>query len=265
VTRRLFVLLPPSESKENGGTRVRKDGAFDEVLRAPRLVVVEALAALLTTGPPDDIEKTLQVHGALLERAISASRSLVEERARYLPAWRRYNGVVWSHLDPATLGLGHRRRILVPSGLYGVTTANDVVADYRLKMNVGFTPIGGLATFWRPWLTSALADYCAGATVVNLLPGEHASAIKMAALAKVCGVVEVRFVSAGENAVAGHEAKSVKGVLARQLLLEGMGVLESFSWQGWSTKFEEGRQALSLRSGGQEVTVTFEGKLDLRS
>jgi cytoplasmic iron level regulating protein YaaA (DUF328/UPF0246 family) len=261
VPRRLFVLLPPSESKESGGTKTYKEGVFDEVLRAPRHEVVAALSSLLTTAAPEEIEKTLRVHGALLERAINASHALVEERARFLPAWRRYNGVVWSHLDPATLTLSHRRRILVPSGFYGVTTAHDAVADYRLKMNAVLVSIGGLATFWRPWLTAALVNYCQGATLVNLLPGEHASSIKMDELRKVCNVVDVRFVSAGESVVAGHEAKAVKGILARQLLLEGLGAFESFSWRGWRTNVED-HQSQSPCAGGQEVTVTFEGNAD---
>ena len=262
MTRRLFVLLPPSESKESGGSRTHKEGAFDEALRDPRHDVVAALSSLLTTGASEDIEKTLRVRGALLERAISASYALAEGRARYLPAWRRYNGVVWSHLDPATLSPSLRRRILVPSGLYGVTTAHDSVCDYRLKMSVVLAPIGGLTKFWRPWLTPTLVNHCAGATVVNLLPREHSSAIKMDELHKVCGVVEVRFVSAGEGVVAGHEAKAVKGILARQLLLEGVGALESFSWRGWSTKLNGGRQMRFLRTGSQEVTVTFDGVVE---
>ena len=256
MTRRLFVLLPPSESKEDGGSRTSRSGTFDEALLAPRREVVRALAYLLDTGTPHDVERILRVHGELLARARSATQSLVEGRPRYLPAWRRYNGVVWSHLDPTTLTVSHRRRILVPSGLYGVTTAHDAVADYRLKMNVSLTPIGGLAKFWRPRLTPVLAGFCAGATVINLLPGEHATAIKMDELSAVCHVLDVRFVSSGRDVLAGHEAKAVKGVLARQLLLEGVGAFDAFSWQGWRSDHGH-RRPRSLRTGREEVTVTF--------
>jgi hypothetical protein len=239
-----------------------KEGTFDELLREPRHEVLVALASLIKNDRPDDIERTLRVHGALLERALLASHALVEHRARYLPAWRRYNGVVWSHLEPSSLNVGHRRRILVPSGLYGVTTAQDAVADYRLKMNVGLGPTGGLATFWRPWLTPTLATHCAGAAVVNLLPGEHASAIKMESLAKVSHVIDVRFLSLGEDVVAGHEAKAVKGVLARQILLEGVRALETFSWQGWRTRLEDDQRWRLTRPGRHVVTVVFGGDAD---
>jgi uncharacterized protein len=259
VARRLFVLLPPSESKEGGGTRSVKQGTFDGELRAPREDVLKALASLLNDASPVDVEKTLRVHGTLLERAILASRAVLEQRARYLPAWRRYNGVVWSHLDPATLTLSHRRRILVPSGLYGVTTAQDSIADYRLKMNAVLHPLGGLAAFWRPWLTSALTHHCAGSLVVNLLPGEHATGIKMDVLSEVSRVIDVRFLALGESVVAGHEAKAVKGVLARQIVLEGVPALESFSWMGWRTRLDEDQRLRVSRPGSQVVTVVFEG------
>ena len=96
----------------------------------------------MESGRSIDIERALRVHGVLLERAIESSRAVAQGRARLLPAWRRYNGVVWSHLDPVTSSPAHRRRILVPSGLYGVTTAQDHIGDYRMKMNAVLAPVG---------------------------------------------------------------------------------------------------------------------------
>ena len=127
MTRRLFVLLPPSQAKGSGGSRNTKVGTFDATLELARRQVVMALGALVESGRPKVIEKTLQVQGPLLERAIESTRALVEQRALWLPAWRRYTGVVWVHLDPATLTPTQRRRVLIPSALYGVTTAQDYV------------------------------------------------------------------------------------------------------------------------------------------
>lgn len=261
MARRPFVLLPPSEGKEGGGSRTARIGTFDAALDEPRQDVVAALATLLDRGGPGEIERVLRVRGALLERAIEASHAVVDQRVRWLPAWRRYSGVVWSHLDPSTLSRGQRRNIIVPSGLYGVTTAQDVVGDYRLKMNVALAPFGGLATFWRPWVTPVLAQHCAGATVVNLLPGEHASAINMEALNETCKIVVIRFVAEGGVVVAGHEAKAVKGVVARQLSLDGLSVLETFNWRGWRTKrtLRDGR-VLAPRARFQEIVIAFEGE-----
>jgi len=76
---------------------------------------VAALASLLERGDSRTIEKTLRVHGALLERAIEATHAIVERREQFLAAWQRYSGVVWTHLDPHTLSVEQRRRILVPA------------------------------------------------------------------------------------------------------------------------------------------------------
>lgn len=261
MARRLFVLLPPSEGKEPGGSRAAKAGTFDNELDAPRRDVLTALGGLLESGHARDIEKTLRVHGALLERAIASSRALTENRARLLPAWRRYSGVVWGHLDPATLHGTQRRRVLVPSGLYGLTTAQDPIGDYRMKMNVVLAPLGGLATYWRAQLTPVLARHVAGSVVVNLLPTEHASAIDFTQLNTSCHLVNVRFVVEGERVVAGHEAKAVKGILARQLLDHGLGALDTFDWQGWRTDADAGTSGSGTpRVIAREAVISFCGR-----
>lgn len=261
MARRLFVLLPPSESKRDGGSRSRKVGAFDGLLEAPRREVVAALASLLERGDSRTIEKTLRVHGALLERAIEATHAIVERREQFLAAWQRYSGVVWTHLDPHTLSVEQRRRILVPSGLLGVTTAQDPVCDYRLKMNVSLFPLGGLATFWRPRITLALLQHFRGATVVNLLPREHASALDLAGLGAHCDVVNVSFVTEGATVIAGHEAKSVKGVFARQVLLDGLNSLDSFEWHGWSVQPPgDGGGPSAAGLTPREIVVEFAGE-----
>jgi len=260
VPRRLFVLLPPSESKEDGGSRSHKPGIFDSALDVPRRDVVAALATLLGSGDSHKIETTFRVHGALLERAIEASHAIVEGRARFLPAWQRYNGVVWNHLDPHSLNFQQRRRIIVPCGLLGVTTAQDPICDYRLKMNASLSPLGGLATFWRPRITPVLLDHCDGATVVNLLPKEHAAALESGTLGARCRVITVSFISDAAAAIAGHEAKAVKGVLARHLLVEGLGSLDSFAWRGWRVRRgEHDASHATARARAREIVIEFVG------
>jgi len=161
VARRLFVLCRVGEQAGRWLT-VSQGRRLRRTLEAPRREVVAALASLLERGDSRTIEKTLRVHGALLERAIEATHGHRRAQEQFLAAWQRYSGVVWTHLDPHTLSVEQRRRILVPSGLLGVTTAQDPVCDYRLKMNVSLFPLGGLATFWRPRITPALPNISAG-------------------------------------------------------------------------------------------------------
>lgn len=240
MAAKLFVLLPPSEAKTPGGTRVTKTGAFDAALAHPRSVALNALLANLESGPTKRRELLLNARGSLMERGIEATKELADGRARTLPAWQRFSGVVWSHLDPSTLAPPLRRRILIPSALYGLSAGDDRIADFRLKMNIGVGTLGTMASYWRPLLTPVLARHTRRATVVNLLPKEHESSIDFDVLRATCDVVTVTFVDESRSATVGHDAKATKGVLARRLLEEGLGSLSDFEWQGWRATIHEG-------------------------
>ena len=233
MTRKPFVLVPPSEAKSVGGSRVTRAGEFDAMLARQRVQVVESIAQLVTTCSMPAIEKVLQARGPLLERALVSLDQLVAGHPALVPAWRRYVGVVWSHLDAGALTSAQRRRLLIPSGLYGVTSAVDLIADYRLKMDVTLTPLGRLANFWRADVTSSLIEHTTGSVVVNLLPREHAACVDWTRLSEATRVVDVSFVRADGRSAVGHAAKAVKGVLARALVERGVGIFEAFEWQGW--------------------------------
>ena len=196
------------------------------------------LARCLRSSDAPTLARVLGVRGDLLDRAVAATGELVAGDAPVLPAWRRYTGVVWAGLDPATLSPGDRRRVLVPSGLYGMTTAADPVADYRLRLLVALGRLGRLSTFWRPTLTSALVDRARGRVVVDLLPAEHAHAVDLGTLAGGSRVVRVRFVAADGSRAVGHEAKSAKGHLARALLDHGLDGAHGFASGGWRATVE---------------------------
>ncbi|MGB8196838.1 MAG: peroxide stress protein YaaA [Acidimicrobiales bacterium] len=257
MTSPLLVLVPPSEAKTPGGTMRSSVGAFDAVLGDDRRLVVESLIEAVNESNVRRREIMLNARGPLLERAIASTRQLAADRIPRLPAWQRYSGVVWSHLGPATLSAQQRRRVLIPSSLYGVTTAEDRIADFRLKMNVAVAPLGTMATFWKPRVTPVLAAHAKRATIVNLLPLEHEAAIDMRELTRARHVVRVQFIDGVGCTTVGHDAKAVKGVLARTLLLEGVEALATFEWQGWrSISFEDGYQVVSPASRLTEGWVT---------
>ncbi len=240
MSAQLFVLLPPSEAKSAGGAEYSQVGEFDEVLAVARRQVMGALSKLLDTASVSALEKTLGVRGPLLERALASTGAVVRGVGQVLPAWQRYTGVVWAHLDASTLSEPQRGRLLVPSGLYGLTSGNDLVADYRLKMSVSLAPLGRLASFWRPHLTLALTERVRGAVVVDLLPREHSAAIDEVELGGVCEMHRVTFVDHdGERAV-GHDAKAVKGEVARMVTLNGLEGLAKFRWNGWKAHHHRG-------------------------
>ena len=227
-----LVLLPPSEGKRPGGSRRTRRGAFDDELGATRLDVRERLGVVLAASSQRELETVLGVRGALFERAQAAMLALLAGQAALRPAWQRYSGVVWSHLEPETLSVAQRRRLIIPSGVYGLNAGDDLVADYRLKMSARLqgTSVGSL---WRPVIASSLARHARGRLVYDLLPVEHRSALDAADLVAT-RVVTVTFRHARDGRLAGHDAKAAKGVFARHLLTTTD--VASFSWRGWSAR-----------------------------
>jgi cytoplasmic iron level regulating protein YaaA (DUF328/UPF0246 family) len=236
VAKRLLVLVPPSQSKSSGGRRRSRAGVFDVVLEEPRRQVLLVLSDFVSRASPRELEVALNARGALLERAVAATIELALGRSPLSLAWRRYEGIVWNHLDPASLTPATRRRILVPSGLYGLLSSEDPIAEYRLRMNVRLKPLPSLAQFWRPIVTPLLHDRAKNSTVVNFLPQEHAASIDFHVLAKSHDVVNVHFVANDGQRAVGHDAKAVKGVLARHILTAGLDAIESVQWRGWRVR-----------------------------
>jgi uncharacterized protein len=238
VAERPLVLIPPSLAKSSGGRHTPRPGLFDEELSSSRRQVRLALQERVATGTLKELAVLLNASGPLLAISIESSMRLDESPAHVTPAWRRYQGVVWSHLDAETLGTSLRRRILIPSGLYGLVSGEDLIEDYRLGMGASVAPLGPLARFWKRELTDILANYRPRAPLVNLLPAEHAASIDFVALARSRRVITVRFLSSDGQRAVGHDAKAVKGVLARQTLLGGVNSLNGMSWNGWTVRKE---------------------------
>ncbi|MBW4078337.1 MAG: peroxide stress protein YaaA [Acidobacteria bacterium] len=240
MSAQLFVLLPPSEAKAVGGVGHAHTGAIDEQLSAARQEVVSALSTLLDTATPNVFEKTLGVRGPLLDRALASTRAIVDGSCELLPAWQRYTGVVWAHLDPSTLSDAQRRQLLVPSGLYGLTSGVDPVADYRLKMSASLAPLGKLSSYWRPRLAPVFTEQMRGAVVVDLLPREHELAIDETQLRDRCEFHRVTFVHHDGARAVGHEAKAAKGEVARVVVTRGWDSLAEFRWNGWKAHRHRG-------------------------
>ncbi len=212
----LVILLPPSEGKAIGGSGAWKprQGEFGRTLGAPREALIGAL-----TRAGGGTEAVLGVRGSHLARAKVANRSLVG--AATLPAWQRYTGVVWDHLDIASLTPTQRSRALqslvVVSGLLGAVRADDRIPDYRLKMGARLAPFGLVAGWWHDHLSDVLNDAFADRVVIDLLPNEHRRAFTPD-VDRLRDYVRVGlFEKSGK--VGGHDAKAAKGRLARHLIV----------------------------------------------
>ncbi len=232
MAERLFALIPPSQGKAPGGRRHTSSGTF-EVLEAPRREVLTALGTFVASATISQLEVALSARGPLLQRALAATQQILNGTAPVLPVWRRYEGVVWSYLAPASLTPAQRRRVLVPSGLYGLLAGDDRIAEYRLKMNVRLPNLPSLARFWRPSVTEALLERTSHATIVNFLPKEHVASIDTEKVKTRRKVIDVHFVGPDESKAVGHDAKAVKGELARAVLSEGVAAFSTPERLGW--------------------------------
>jgi cytoplasmic iron level regulating protein YaaA (DUF328/UPF0246 family) len=216
-----MLLLPPSEGKAEGGSPRRSGwvpdaGSYGSRLGDRRAQVAERLARV---GGGD--EKLLGVRGEHLLRAQSANTSLIG--APTLPAWLRYTGVVWDHLEPSTLPAEARKRIVVVSGLLGLVRGDDPIPDYRLKMGANLTPLGKLSTWWRADVTAALRATVRKRLLIDLLPQEHRAALDRSG----CDGVSLTLVDRSGKP-GGHFAKAAKGELARAILLDGPGAIDTW-------------------------------------
>lgn len=235
-----LLLLPPSEGKGPGGR-----GGWDPAVGQHRPIAegrAEVAAALASAmAEPALVARLTGLRGERAQAAAHANRSAVG--APVLPAWQRYRGVVWEHLDPGGLSRAGRRRagrILVVSGLGGLFGFDEPVPDYKLKMGASLPGPGPLARYWKPRLTAALAAEAAGGEVWDLLPGEHRRALDLPAAG--IKAVTVNFLAAGGSGAAGHGAKAAKGRFARHLLESAGDFLEAadgFSWAGWTARVED--------------------------
>ncbi|MDY7106080.1 MAG: peroxide stress protein YaaA [Actinomycetota bacterium] len=227
----LHILLPPSEGKELGGdgpSIVEAGSTFDDELGDARRTVREALVAVLEAAPDAVASKLLGVKGDALERAREADLSVAV--APTLPAIERYTGVLYDHLDHATLPERAREAaagsVVIFSGLWGLVTPGDPIPDYRLKMGANLAPLGKVSTWWRPRLSPVLDARVRDGVVWDLLPQEHSAAWTSAGGWRAR--ITVRFLDQREGpdgpklVTVSHWSKALKGALARHLLLTGL-------------------------------------------
>lgn len=231
----LAILLPPSEGKAPGGGKPGwkpSSGLFGRHLSEARTLVIDALADL-----DGGTESILGVGGPHLQRAREVNSSLLGSAT--LPAWQRYTGVVWDHIDPATLSPSAmdraRRSIVVFSGLLGLVGFDDPIPNYKLKMGATLDlpmKAGGLtrqklAAFWQPQASPILDRWLTGRTVIDLLPLEHRRAWSPSTDATI---LKMSFIDRHGRSV-GHDAKAAKGHFVRHLLTSRSPSRAIESWE----------------------------------
>ncbi|MGY6497725.1 MAG: YaaA family protein, partial [Microcella sp.] len=131
-----IILLPPSETKRDGGDFPRA-GAVSRFpqLAEPRGAARDALRELVAGADDAVIARALGVGQRSAATEIARNRAL--DAAPVMPAIDRYTGVLYDALDPATLTLEARhelgRSVAIQSALFGLLGALDPIPAYRLS------------------------------------------------------------------------------------------------------------------------------------
>lgn len=228
----MLVLLPPSETKRDGGEGSPLDLgslSFPELNPARRssLAAVKALsrnlgaaAAMLRLGPASSGE---------------AARNRVVATSPTMAAIDRYDGVLFDELDAASLPEGARAfagwHVAIASALFGLTGALDPIPAYRLSHD---SRLPGITTgrIWRPSLTALLATR--PGLILDLRSEGYAD---LGPIPDRGDAVYVRVVSedgAGRKRALNHFNKKGKGAFTRRLLLAGIDHPDVASLLAWA-------------------------------
>lgn len=137
MTDSILILLPPSETKSEGGSR-----SFSGTLRpigdpeadAVRARTIEDLVRL-SSGDPAVAARALKLPATKAEAELARNRALPD--APLKPAIERYTGVLYDAVDAAGRSAAERSwldaHVRIHSALYGLVRADDPIAAYRLS------------------------------------------------------------------------------------------------------------------------------------
>lgn len=212
----MLVILPPSETKSDGGSPVPLD--LDS-LSLPELNGVRRRIADTLVTLSGDLEASRAALGlGTTDAAIAeVARNAELWSAPTRPAITRYTGVLYDALDYPGMTRASKAkaadRLMIGSALFGVVSATDRIPAYRLSGGSKLPGFGTLGATWKPALSPALDavdDF-----VVDLRSGVYQK------LGPVDGAVTATVVTEfpnGSRKVVSHFNKHYKGLVAHELV-----------------------------------------------
>ncbi|GAB3162785.1 peroxide stress protein YaaA [Amycolatopsis stemonae] len=210
----MLVLLPPSETKADGG----RGGPLDlDALSFPELNPARAKLADALVELARDVPASIAALGITERQTGEVTRNAQLWTSPTMPALRRYTGVLYDALDVksftrAGLAKAHRR-LAVTSSLFGVVSATDPIPAYRLSGGNSLPSIGTVRGLWKPVLELVLQQV--EGLVVDLRSGTYSAFAKLRPDAVTVRVVTEG--ASGERVTVSHFNKAYKGRLAHVL------------------------------------------------
>ena len=262
---RISILLPPSEGKKPGGNPFAPD-MFDyrssstfnyfSDLNPERRKLINTLQTSIEAG--DDLEALFGVKGDNLEEAIEANLAIF--KAPLMSALDRYSpGIMFKSMDFAGLPTGAQRRLLenavIFSGLFGLLRPDDLIPEYKLKIDAALPELGKVSKYWRPFVSPLLNETLKDHIVWNLLPKAHREMWDdERTYAKI---VDVNFYDEvdGELKALTHGVKPLRGQLVNYLVREMVenieGVMEwehpaGYVYDESRSEFDEENKSVTL-------------------
>lgn len=253
----MLILLPPSETKRDGGAGAPLDLdalRFPE-LRSVRQDVVDALLALHTDR--DAAARALKL-GPKQATEVDRNRAILSSPT--MPALERYTGVLYDALSPETLSPEAKRfaasTVAVQSALFGPVGAADLIPAYRLSFDSRLSLEKGVPSLKKRW------SGVAGAALRNhdglILDLRSEGYAALGPLPQRGGAHYVRVLARdGEGNVRAlnHFNKQAKGLLTRALVQTGVDFATTAGLLDWATAERYELTEAADGSGALELVV----------
>jgi hypothetical protein len=232
------ILLAPSEGKQDGGNPFAPDmfdyrssdtfNYFNE-LNTERRSLIDALQDFIQEADEDALQDLFGVKGDHLEEALEVNLNIYD--APLMSALDRYSpGVMYAAMDFPGLPTGAQRRLLengiIISGLFGLLRPDDLIPNYRLRIDAKLPDVGKIAKYWKPLISPLLNEAVSGKFVWDLLPHAHRAAWEDEQTYEQ--IVQVKFydVKDGERKPVTHNVKTLRGELVNFIVRETLEDLE---------------------------------------
>ncbi|WP_228002731.1 peroxide stress protein YaaA [Nocardia australiensis] len=213
----MLVLLPPSETKSDGGCDVPLELSS---LAMPQLTPVRDRLLDEVAELAADPATARAVLGLGKGADIEIARNATLRTSHTRPALERYTGVLYDALDTRSFTKAQRAkadaRLAIGSALFGAVRATDTIPAYRLSGGSKLPGLPTLSALWREVLPDALHTEAAGELVIDLRSGIYQQ------LGRVPGAITANVLTEhpdGTRTVVSHFNKHHKGLLARALTL----------------------------------------------
>jgi cytoplasmic iron level regulating protein YaaA (DUF328/UPF0246 family) len=250
----VLVLLPPSETKRDGGAGdpLALDRlAFGELTRVRRSVL-RAVATLSRNR-----EASIRALKLGPKQAGEVDRNRAIPTAPTMPALERYTGVLYDALAVTTLSVSQREfahsTVAVHSALLGLVAAGDEIPAYRLSFDSRLSLAKDVPTLkkrWAPAVGKALADR---AGLILDLRSEGYAALGPAPVRDHVHYVRVLARDATGNVRAlNHFNKQAKGLFTRAIIEAGIDFATTDELLAWA---RGERFDLRIASDGGELEL----------